>query len=277
MAMTIIQLVKYLPMKNCGDCGKATCLAFASHVIKKKESLALCPYLERDVYEQLRQEIERQHAENVNTAPDRYQTVKESVSAKIKDDDFSKLAHFLGGRYCMREGKQILALDYLGRKYEVSKEKVMAADGQEQDVWDHILLYNYIASHCGKSPTGKWIGIDSLPGSIPKKPELRETCEKKIAQAFRGNLEGLRRAVLSIGGKVLKEEANADLMAVIHPLPKTPFLLLFWRADDEEGFEERVKVLFDETIGCFLDIESMVFLAEKMAIRLIEIRDRDKA
>ena len=69
-------------------------------------------------------------------------------------------------------------------------------------------------------------------------------------------------------------ETSADVKAVIHPLPKTPFLLLFWDEDEEEGFEARAKVLFDETILCFLDIESMVFLAEKMASRLIQVRDK---
>jgi len=274
MPLNIIQLVKCLPMKNCGACGYATCLAFASHVIKKKESLTLCPYLDREGFEQLNSKITQQQSENVNIAPDRYQTVKAYVSGKIKDDDFSELAPFLGGTYRLKDGEQSLSLNYLGRQYEVFKEKVVALDGENQDVWDHILLYNYIASHCRKSPTGTWISIDALPGSIPKKPELRETCEKKIAQAFKGNLQGLLEAVVSIGGVVAEMEASADLHAVIHPLPRTPFLLLFWDADSEEGFEENVKVLFDETIGCFLDIESMVFLAEKLAGRLIEVKSK---
>ncbi len=46
--------------------------------------------------------------------------------------------------------------------------------------------------------------------------------------------------------------------------------VLFWDEDKKEGFEAQAKVLFDETISCFLDIESAVFLAEKMASRLIE-------
>jgi len=136
-------------------------------------------------------------------------------------------------------------------------------------------LYNYIASRFRKSPTGKWISIDALPGSIPKKPERRETCEKRIAQAFKGKLQELRKVVAAIGGVIVNMEVSADFHAVVHPFPHPPFLLLFWDADQEEGFEESAKVLFDETINCFLDIESMVFLAEKMASRLIKIGEEN--
>jgi len=275
MALTILELVKYLPMTNCGECGYATCMAFASHVVKKKESLELCPHLAPEVFQKLHQEIQAQHAKNENVAPDRYRNVKEFVVGKIQSYDFAELAPYLGGTYRNKGGKDIIVLPYLGRTYEVSKEDAAALDaGDEQDVWDVILLYNYIASNCRETPTGKWVSIDALPGSIPKKPELEETCEKRIAQAFKGDAEGLKAAIRVLGGTPAEMETSADVKAVIHPLPKTPFLLLFWDEDEEEGFEARAKVLFDETILCFLDIESMVFLAEKMASRLIQVRDK---
>ena len=273
MALTILQLVKILPMTNCGDCGYATCMAFASHVVKKKESLALCPHLPHETFRTLNEEIKEQQAKNLHVAPDRFKNAKEFVTGKIKDYDFAELAPYLGGEYAKRDGKEIIVLPYLGRKYAVSKEEAIALDEvHEQDVWDIILLYNYIASNCRKSPTGAWISIDALPGSIPKKPELEETCEKRIAQAFKGEKDRLKLACEAIGGSPAVMEISADLSMVIRPLPKTPYLLLFWDEEEMEGFEARAKVLFDETILCFLDIESAVFLAEKMASRLIELK-----
>ncbi len=273
MPLTILQLVKDLPMTNCGACGYATCMAFASHVVKKKESLALCPHLSKEAFDSLNQEIQAQQAKNLHVAPDRFKTAKEFVTGKIKDYDFAELAPYLGGEYVQRDGKDAMILPYLGRKYAVSKEEATALDeGGEQDVWDIILLYNYIASNCRKTPTGTWVSIDVLPGSIPKKPELEETCEKRIAQAYKGKVSDLKAAVEALGGTPSDVETSADVKAVIHPLPRTPFLLLFWDEDPEEGFDARAKVLFDETILCFLDIESAVFLAEKMASRLIEMK-----
>ncbi len=274
MPLTILQLVKFLPMTNCGECGYATCMAFASHVVKKKESLQLCPYLPPDVFNDLNREIQAQQAKNLHVAPDRFKTAKEFVTGKIRDYDFAELAPYLGGEYIKRDGKEAMVLSYLGRRYAVSKEEATALDEQhEQDVWDTILLYNYIASDCRKSPTGKWISIDELPGSIPKKPELEETCEKRIAQAFKGQKEDLAAACEALGGTRADMGGSADVAMVLHPLPKTPYLLLFWDEEEEEGFEARAKVLFDETILCFLDIESAVFLAEKMASRLIEVKE----
>ena len=274
MALTILQLVKVLPMTNCGDCGYATCMAFASHVVKKKESLELCSHLAPEVFEELDNEIRAQQEKNLHVAPDRFKTAKEFVTGKIQDYDFAELAPYLGGKHVRRDGKDYMILNYLGRTYEVSKEEARCLEeAGEQDVWDVILLYNYIASNCRETPTGKWISIDALPGSIPKKPELEETCEKRIAQAFKGDVSGLEEAVRTLGGVPAEVETSADVKAVIHPLPKTPFLLLFWDEDRDEGFEARAKVLFDETILCFLDIESAVFLAEKMASRLIEVKE----
>ena len=273
MALTILQLVKALPMTNCGDCGYATCIAFASHVVKKKESLTLCPHIPSDIFPALNKEIQSQQAKNLHVAPDRFKTAKEFVTGKIRDIDFAELAPFLGGRYVKKDGRDWIILSYLGRLYEISKEEARALENsEEQDVWDIILLYNYIASNCRQSPTGNWISIDALPGSIPKKPELEETCEKRIAQAFKGDIEGLETAVKILGGISADVETSADVRMVLRPLPKIPFLLLFWDEDTTEGFEARAKVLFDETILCFLDIESAVFLAEKMASRLIEVR-----
>ena len=274
MPLTILQLVKFLPMTNCGACGYVTCMAFASHVVKKKESLRLCPYLPPDVFNDLNRELQAQQEKNLHVAPDRFKTAKEFVTGKIRDYDFAELAPYLGGEYIKRDGKEAMVLSYLGRRYAVSKEEATALDEQhEQDVWDTILLYNYIASDCRKSPTGKWISIDELPGSIPKKPELEETCEKRIAQAFKGQKERLRAACETLGGTRADMGGSADVAMVLHPLPKTPYLLLFWDEEEEEGFEARAKVLFDETILCFLDIESAVFLAEKMASRLIEVKE----
>ena len=50
-----------------------------------------------------------------------------------------------------------------------------------------------------------------------------------------------------------------------------PHYLLFWDEEAEEGFESRVKVLFDQHVLDFLDIESLVFSAERLAERILEL------
>ena len=41
-------------------------------------------------------------------------------------------------------------------------------------------------------------------------------------------------------------------------------MLHFWDEDLNEGFEAKVKLLFDETIIEHLDIESIMFLSERL-------------
>ena len=50
-----------------------------------------------------------------------------------------------------------------------------------------------------------------------------------------------------------------------------PLSLLFWDEEQEEGFPAKVKVLFDENVMSFLDLESLVFATERMAERLMEL------
>jgi hypothetical protein len=46
-------------------------------------------------------------------------------------------------------------------------------------------------------------------------------------------------------------------------------MLLFW--DAEEGFDARAKLLFDETVTEHLDIESILFLSERLREMLCEV------
>ena len=45
MALTGIQIFKFLPKTNCGECGVPTCLAFAMALAGGKAELAKCPYV----------------------------------------------------------------------------------------------------------------------------------------------------------------------------------------------------------------------------------------
>ena len=45
MALTGIQIFKYLPKTNCGECGVPTCLAFAMSLATGKAELSACPYV----------------------------------------------------------------------------------------------------------------------------------------------------------------------------------------------------------------------------------------
>jgi acetyl-CoA decarbonylase/synthase complex subunit gamma len=52
-----LQVYKYLPQINCAECGDATCMAFASHLIDRSKKLENCPPLLKDEYKKKYDEL----------------------------------------------------------------------------------------------------------------------------------------------------------------------------------------------------------------------------
>ncbi|MFA5054845.1 MAG: acetyl-CoA decarbonylase/synthase complex subunit gamma [Dehalococcoidia bacterium] len=53
MALTGVQIYKYLPKTNCKDCGFPTCMAFAMKLAGKSVELSLCPHVSEESKKQL--------------------------------------------------------------------------------------------------------------------------------------------------------------------------------------------------------------------------------
>jgi len=216
--------------------------------------------------------LKEQEEGGVTAFPEHFVSAKKHVVSKIQEYDLQELAPFLGVDCVQELGKDSLVIPLLGRRYAVSKDEVAAIDGGEHDVWEHVLLYNYIAQACRKPLAGKWVAMAELPGALAKKKAFEEGCEDVIAGAFTGRVEKLHEVLLELGASSPPMETNAELVAVFHPLPRIPFLLYFWDEDRDDGFPAKVKILFDATVLCYLDIESLVFLGEKTAQRLLALK-----
>ena len=276
MALQILELLKMLPRTNCRDCGYATCMAFATHVLREGVAPATCPHFEPRKLAQVENILKEQEAGGVTAFPEHFVSAKKHVISKIQAYDLRELAPYLGAEYRLEAGKDSLLISLLGRRYAVSKDEVIPLDGGEHDVWDHVLLYNYIAQACREPLQGNWVAMGELPGALAKKKSFEGGCEDKIAAAFASRLEKLREILFFLKASSPPMETNAEFHAVFYPLPKIPFLLYFWDEDQEDGFPAKVKILFDATVLCYLDIESLVFLGEKTAQRLLEMKSNLK-
>ncbi len=269
--VSAIDLYKATPRTNCKECGFPTCLAFATCVIVEKKPLESCPYLTEEVREELGSRIHEQQSEGVYVKRDLYKITADHIRERIASHDFSAIADGLGARYVEKDDQPHLSLSYMNRDCLVSKQEIRIDGTPADNHWDNILLYNYIHFSGTEPIRGEWIPIDNIPGHIPKKPELEHGCEQKIASHFEGKPDRLERAAGALGAQQVEDESNADVALSFLPLPKIPFFLVFWDAVPEEGFEARAKLLFDRSVTSFLDIESLVFLAERFADTLIEI------
>lgn len=269
--LQILDLMKMLPRNNCKECGLPTCMAFATHVLREGTKPELCPYWQPEDLAFVKQSMHDQGEDSAY--PDHLFSARKFVQGKIKDFDFAQVADKIGAEYeSGAEGKgDCLIVNLLERSYRVTKDDVVPLDGGEHDLWDHVLLYNYIAENGGRPLTGEWVPMESLPGSLAKRKAFVKGCEDKIAAAYTGKPDELRAALKILKADFPELESNAEVAAVFYPLPRIPFQMLFWDADLDDGFPAQIKVLFDSTVLDYLDIESLVFLGEKCAERLLAL------
>ncbi len=259
-----MDIVRRTPGDNCGKCGHPSCLAFAAAVTRLGGDPGLCPFLDKEGLEL--EPSQPKTAEGLATEHDL--ALVQHLKGEIADLDFSLLAGPLGANYNV-DKPDTLIFSYLGQQVTLAKSGILINNDQPADPRDQILLYNYINLGGGKQPDGTWIGMESMPNSISKVKTLATYCEEKLAREFtsRKTVE-LNSAAHKLGGSI-DSDASAAVGFVIKVLPMLPQYVLYWEEEPEDGFDAKVKVLFDHHALDFLDIESLLFSAERMAERFV--------
>ena len=263
--MNPLELFKKTPQTNCGQCGYPACLAFAAAVTKGGEDPARCPFIDADALG-----INRQQGPELEGVPrQRELELVEYLKSRIAELDFAALAGPLGCRLTIGdEGGPVLVFNYLGQEARLSAGGILLDGAEPEDPRDQILLYSYIRTGGGSAPAGEWIGLESLPNTISKVRTLDVYCQQPLARLFSEHSpDRVLAACARLGGE-MPAEAAADLSVIIPVLPRVPHCLHFWAEAPEEGFAASVKVLFDARVLDFLDLESLVFTAERLAERL---------
>jgi len=167
-----------------------------------------------------------------------------------------------------------LRLPYFNTHLIVRMTDIERTDGGHLSRWEKVFVYNHLAQGGRRVPTGTWIGFEAIPNTVSKIKTMAAQVESPLVERFHGLPETLREAALRIGGvEETGDENNADIALRFLPLPRIPLMLLFWDEDAVDGFEASVKLLFDDTITDHLDIESIVFLSERLRQLLCEAAD----
>lgn len=261
--MTPFEIVLRTPKNNCGQCGYPTCLAFAAAVAKSGEAFAKCPYLDTTGLHA----VQQKGAALEDLSGQRDLALIEHLKNKISDLDFSRIATPLGATLC-GENNQTLSFPFLAQEVLLSRQGILLNGRTPDDPRDQILIYNYIYSQGGPDPTSDWIGLETLPNSISKVRTLATYCENRLVELFAPlPVDIIMTAYRQLGG-VAQPTPSATLGCVIPVLPKIPQYLVYWEEEPEDGFPAKVKVLFDRQVMNFLDLESLIFSAERLADRL---------
>ncbi|MEN8198524.1 MAG: DUF3786 domain-containing protein [Thermodesulfobacteriota bacterium] len=266
--MQPLEFIKHTPRSNCGECGYAACLAFAAAVTKGGEDPGKCPYIDLSGLgeEFCGQNRGKDGLDGVGKLLDEKDLALVAyLKKKTAAIDFSQAAESIGCTWSGRERDSLL-LKFLGQDIEISHDTILLDGNPAEDPRDQILLYNYVHFGGGPEPGGQWIGMESLPNSISKIRTLRVYCEERIADHFSGKVELLKQEAVALGA-ILQEnpEQSCSGAFLVPALPRLPLFVLFWDEEEEDGFPAKVKVLFDQNVLDFLDIESLVFVCERMA------------
>jgi hypothetical protein len=254
-----------LPKTNCRECGFPTCLAFASMVVSEKLPLEKCPHLSPETVASCRTELQAQYAAGKWTRRDMAQDAlawaqQRSASMNIKD-----LPERIGGRLVDREGRPALELPYFNDVILITADSVTRPDGTPLTRYEQVFILNHMAQGGRAEPTGKWKGLVEIPNTISKIKSMKNHVEEPLKEAFTGKVDRLLAAAAALGGRDMTGEVgSADAAVYFQALPRVPLLLMFWDAEPEDGFEPEARLLFDETITGHLDIESIMFLSERL-------------
>lgn len=260
--MKPLEVVARTPRDNCRKCGYPTCLAFGVAVAATGIDPRLCPHINL-----VGLEVQVAGADPADGARQRDLVLVEHLKGKIAGVDFAALAPLLGATWNAAT-PGVMRFAYLGQEVLLSKGAISIDHREPEDPRDQILLYNYVYSGGGPPPECMWLGLESLPNAIAKVRTLATYCEAPLARLFGSQtLERIIAGAAAAGGTFLANP-SATLTFVFPVLPRLPQQVLFWEEDAEDGFPARVKILFDQRVLDFLDIESLVFSGERLAERL---------
>ncbi len=272
MPLTILDLYKnVLPKTNCGECGAATCLAFATLVVAEQHPISKCPYLSKDVVTEIDQQLQKQYAAGAglkkDPAKDALQWAKErSASMAIED-----LPQRIGGELIEYEGAAALSLPYFNDTIVILPDRILARDGIELNMWEQVFIYNHMAQNGSSLPSGVWKGFAEFPNTVSKVKSMVGHVEIPLIDAFKGDAARLIRVSKKFGGiDKTGEFGSADASVLFRPLPRVPVMLMFWDEEGSDGFGAELKLLFDKTATEHLDIESILFLSERLRQLLCE-------
>ncbi len=245
----VVDILKLVDKSNCRECGEPTCLAFASAVFKCEKGLGDCTHLDKEILERYEGKIKKRKS----VGEDMMEAV-EQLKTEVSKMDLASAADRLGGRWSQNR----LTLKILGKDFSIDEEGNLFSD-IHVNPWVTTPLLNYVLYSAGKPPTGEWIPFRELKGGKAWYGLFEQRCEKplkKVADTYTGLFEDMLNI---FNGKQVERHYESDISLVLHPLPKVPILICYWKPED--GMASDLTLFFDITAHDNLPTQSVYTLA----------------
>jgi hypothetical protein len=258
-----MEIFRLLEQSNCRECGEKTCLAFAGAVFQGRRTLDECPRLDEETAKAYTGESGG--GNRIEQARDDY---LEELKAEAARTDLEAAAKRIGGEY--RNGR--LTVRIMGKNFSVDENGKLSAD-IHVNPWVAVPFFAYALHGKGRKPTGKWLSFRELENGAERYPLFRKRCEeamKRVADIYPELFDDM---VHLFGGKRIEDETfQSDVAVVLHPFPRVPVMICYWKPDD--GMESTLNVFFDEAANDNMDIGALFSLGagltqmfEKLAMR----------
>ncbi len=245
-----MEVYALLDRSNCRRCGEKTCLAFAGAVFMGGKDLAACPKIDAAIL--------RGYATERPAAAEDGQDCPPNCSSDSGQLDPAEVVMRVGGRLC--DGRMTCRI--LGKDFGVDREGNFSSDIHINH-WLIMPFLTYLL-HCKEGPvSGNWLSFREIPGGREQYPLFQKRCEeamKQVADAWPDLFDDI---VQLFGGQRVAEQFASDISVVLHPLPKVPVMICYWREAD--GIASTLNLFFDTTVGDNLDVGAIFMLGTGMA------------
>jgi len=256
---TVMDIFRHLDKSNCRQCGEKTCLAFAGKVFQGIEPLKGCPKLDPLVLADLGAwPCPPDPAECAGTAS--LTRFREAVASL----DLQEAARRIGGRY--RGGR--LTLQILGKDFSVDSGGNFYGD-IHVNPWVAVPFLYHVLHGKGSSPTGEWVSFRELREGRERYPLFQKRCEAAIRQVADTYTDLFDDLTHLFNGKAVAPQFQSDISVVLHPLPKVPLMICYWRP--EGNLASSLNLFWDRTADENCDIGSLFTLGAGLAAMFAKI------
>jgi hypothetical protein len=141
-----------------------------------------------------------------------------------------------------------------GKWHRVSSSSITGPSGRKPPLDVCVILSRYlIMCPDGVPAKREWVSFRDFKDSGPLTTYFSNDVERAISSHFKGSVEDLKSASMSLGAYPPDLEVTHDLSLQFDALPRLPVVLLFNDADEEFG--AKCSVLFENVAERFLDAE----------------------
>jgi len=256
---TAIDVLKLTDKSNCRECGLPTCLAFSAAVINGDKKLGDCPKLDEDTLAEYEGGVKARES-SARQSEQAMEELRKQVSAMDLEAAATRIgAPFADGR---------LTIHCLGKRVQIGGTGEITT-GIHLNTWVVGPLYYYLLFSKGLEATGKWVPFRDLPGGKDWHSFFEHRCEKPCKKVADADPDFFDMLVRVFNGNKVENHYKSDVSLVLHPLPKVPILICYWRADGE--LPSDLNLFFDDTAEKNLPIEAIYTLATGLVIMFEKI------